>query len=177
MPDRHFTEPRLAEVYDDLDSDRSDLDHYAEIVAELGAQSVIDVGCGTGTFACRLALDGLDVIGVDPAGASLDVARAKDGAERVRWLEGDATVLTELDQWLATLAAVRAALNPSGPLVFETRDACDRSRRSDSAKSRRSKRPCGIGLPGGRDPRRPRPARPRVRLRRRGRRVGLTATQ
>jgi lincosamide nucleotidyltransferase A/C/D/E len=36
---------------------------------------------------------GVDVVGLDPAGASLDVARGKPGAERVRWVHGDATAL------------------------------------------------------------------------------------
>ena len=37
-----------------------------------------------------LAGKGLEVTGVDPAKASLDVARAKPGAERVSWIHGDA---------------------------------------------------------------------------------------
>ena len=106
--------------------------------------AVLDVGCGTGTFACRLALRGLDVVGVDPAAASLAVARTKPGAAGVRWLHGDATMLPPLqvdlaimtgnvaqvfitdDEWLATLRGVRAALKPGGRLVFETRDPAAR---------------------------------------------------
>jgi len=83
-----FAEPRLAEVYDPLDPDRSDLDAYAAMVDELGAHSVLDIGCGTGTFACLLARRGLTVTAVDPADASLAVAATKPGAERVRWLRG-----------------------------------------------------------------------------------------
>ena len=56
----------------------------------------MDAGCGTGTFALLLAGRGLDVIGVDPARASLDVARAKPEAERVSWIRGDATSLPPL---------------------------------------------------------------------------------
>ena len=51
------------------------------MVDELAARSVLDVGCGTGTFACLLAQRGIDVIGVDPAGASLDIARRKPYAD------------------------------------------------------------------------------------------------
>ncbi len=140
MPDRHYTDPRLAAVYDPLDPERRDLEVYAAIAAELGAGSVLDVGCGTGTLGCLLAERGLEVVGVDPAAASLDVARAKPFADRVRWLLGDATTLPPLQvdlatmtgnvaqvfvtdaDWAATLDAVRTALRPGGHLVLETRD-------------------------------------------------------
>jgi len=94
----------------------------------------------------------MDVTGVDPAAASLDVARGKPGAERVRWLHGDATGLPELQVDLATMTAnvahvfltggdwaatlrgvhaalrgVHAALRPGGHLVFEVRDPARRA--------------------------------------------------
>ena len=138
VADNIFEDPRLAQVYDPLDPDRSDLDVYVAMVAELGARSVLDVGCGTGTFACMLARRGVDVIAVDPAAASLDVARSKPGAEAVRWLHGDATTLPPLavdaafmtgnvaqvfltdDDWTATLRGIWFTLRPGGWLVFET---------------------------------------------------------
>jgi SAM-dependent methyltransferase len=145
MADALFEERRLAEIYDPLNPDRSDLDAYAAIVAEFGARSVLDVGCGTGTFACLLAGRGVDVTGLDPAAASLDVARAKPGAERVQWLHGEATVLPALQvdlvtmtgnvaqvfltdgEWDLILRRAHAALRPGGHLVFETRDPARRA--------------------------------------------------
>ena len=145
MADALFEQPRLAAVYDPLDPDRDDLVVYAAIAEEFGARSVLDIGCGTGTFACLLAGRGVDVIGVDPAGASLDVARAKPGAGRVRWLRCDAAGLPPLqvelatmtgnvaqvfltdDDWAATLRGIRAAVHPGGMLVFETRDPARRA--------------------------------------------------
>ena len=139
MADDGFEVPRLAQLYDPLDPDRSDLDAYVAIVDELGARRVLDVGCGTGTFALLLAERGVDVVGVDPAEASLDVARSKPGAEAVRWVHGDATTLPGLrvdlavmtgnvaqvfvtdEEWAATLDALHAALVPGGHLVLETR--------------------------------------------------------
>jgi SAM-dependent methyltransferase len=140
MVDAIFAERRLAEVYDPLDPDRSDLDVYAAMVDEFGARSVLDIGCGTGTLACLLARRGLTVTAVDPAEASLEIARAKPGADRVRWVHGFATDLPPLQvdlvtmtgnvaqvfvtdpEWAATLRAAYAALCPGGRLVFETRD-------------------------------------------------------
>src|SRR5688572_12036632 len=105
VPDAIFDDPRLAQVYDPLDPDRSDLDAYAAIVDELGARSVLDIGCGTGTFACPLARRGIEVTGVDPAAASLDVARGKPGADAVRWVHGDATTLPALQVDAAFMTA------------------------------------------------------------------------
>ena len=82
VPDPVFEHPRLIGIYDALDPDRSDLDVHLALVEQLGARSVLDVGCGTGTFALVLAARGIEVTGVDPAGGSLDVARAEPGADR-----------------------------------------------------------------------------------------------
>jgi SAM-dependent methyltransferase len=106
---------------------------------------VLDLGCGTGTLALLLAADGREVIGVDPAGASLDVARGKDTAGRVRWYHGDATSLPPLAvdlvtmtgnvaqvflddvSWSATLRGIHDALVPGGHLCFETRRTAARA--------------------------------------------------
>jgi SAM-dependent methyltransferase len=146
MPDAAFADPRLAQLYDPLDPDRSDLDVYANMVGEFDAQSVLDVGCGTGTLACFLADRGVEVTAVDPAEAMLAVARSKPGASGVRWVLGDPTRLpTDLsvdaafmtgnvaqvfltdEEWEATLRACRRALRPAGHLVFEVRDPSRRA--------------------------------------------------
>ncbi|OIJ28244.1 class I SAM-dependent DNA methyltransferase [Nocardioides luteus] len=140
-PDAAFADPRQAVLYDVLDDDRSDLEVYVAIAREVGARRVVDVGCGTGSLAVLLAGEGLSVVGVDPAAASLDVARTKPYADRVTWIHGDATALAgrpdEADlvvmtgnvaqvfvadeDWSATLAGVHAGLCPQGWFVFETR--------------------------------------------------------
>ena len=81
MPDPIFADRRLAAIYDP--PDRSDLDAYVAIVEELGPRSLLDVGCGIGMFACLLAERGIEVVGVDPAAASLDIARKKHHVDRV----------------------------------------------------------------------------------------------
>jgi methylase of polypeptide subunit release factors len=45
-----FSEPRLAELYDVLDGERDDLGLYGSLASEMGATSVLDLGCGTGTL-------------------------------------------------------------------------------------------------------------------------------
>ncbi len=145
MADECFRHPRLAALYDVFETDRGDLVPYLRMADEFGARSVLDIGCGTGVFALLLADRGLDVVGVDPAGASLDVARARPGADRVRWIEGDAgslpalgvdlatmtanvaQAITDRPSWQSTLGGAYEALRPGGHLVFETRDPARRA--------------------------------------------------
>ncbi|MGW2087921.1 class I SAM-dependent methyltransferase [Streptomyces sp. NPDC001880] len=140
MADESFGHPRLAAIYDPLDPDRSDLDAYLRMTEEFNARQVLDIGCGTGVFALLLADRGIEVVGFDPARASIDVARAKPGSERVRWICGDAMALPPLQvdlatmtanvaqaildpqAWQITLRRTHEALSAGGRLVFETRD-------------------------------------------------------
>ena len=101
------------------------------IAAEVGARRVVDVGCGTGILAIRLAGLGIDVGGGDPAKASLDVAHVKQGAALVSWVWGDATHLVALD-----LSADLALMTGNVAQVFVSDDDW-----SDTFRSSRSKDP------------------------------------
>ncbi|MEW1718228.1 class I SAM-dependent methyltransferase [Streptomyces sp. NPDC093109] len=145
MADDCFAHPRLAALYDPLESDRPDLDPYLRMADEFAARRVLDIGCGTGVFALLLADRGIEVTGVDPAAASLGVARGKPGAERVRWIHGDAADLPPLEAdlatmtgnvaqaiadpraWRTTLRGAYEAVRPGGHLVLETRDPAVRA--------------------------------------------------
>ena len=144
-PDALFSDRRLAATYDVFEGDRDDLDAYDRVVDEFDARSVLDVGCGTGAFACRLARRGVAVTGVDPAVASLEIARAKPAAGDVEWIVGDAAsaplnrfdlatmtgnvaqVFLTDEAWMDALRAVGAALRRGGHLVFETREPSRRA--------------------------------------------------
>ena len=139
MPDAIFSHPRLAAVYDAFDGPRDDLAAYVSIAGELGADRVLDVGCGTGCLAILLAGTGRTVVGVDPAAASIEVAKSKDGSGAVTWIQGDAAAIPAIgadlalmtgnvaqvfltdEDWAQVLRATGDALRPRGYLVFETR--------------------------------------------------------
>ena len=164
MADVHYEHPRLAGIYDALEADRPDLDPYVALAQEVGARRVLDIGCGTGTLAVRLAALGLAVTGVDPAYASLEVARSKPGGHLVRWLHGDATrlpplqvdlatmtsnvaqAIVEPEAWRRTLGGTAAALRPGGVVCFETRVPAARAweQWTRAASHRRTELP-GVG--------------------------------
>ncbi len=137
---QEFHDPRLVALYDAWDESRRDFDFYLALAAELGAATVVDIGCGTGALACLFAARGLRVTGIDPATAMLEVARARSGGDAVSWLCGDASVyagpaadlvvmtahvaqvIADEDAWHATLAAARHGLRPGGHVAFESRN-------------------------------------------------------
>ena len=142
--DIHYVDPRLVALYDIENPRGPDTDFYLGLAETLNALRILDLGCGTGLLTRELATPGREVIGVDPAPAMLAFARQQPGAEGVRWIEGDATVLGTpnadllvmtgnvaqvfLDdvEWLMTLEAIHGALRPGGMLAFESRNPAAR---------------------------------------------------
>ena len=135
-----FRDERLVRLYDiEFPWSRED-DFFSSELASEAARDVLDLGCGTGRLASFLSTQGYRVTGVDPAAASLEVARRKSGS--VTWREGsyeilpldafDAALMTShVAQFFGAdfgdaLAALARALRPGGRLIFDSRDPADR---------------------------------------------------
>jgi SAM-dependent methyltransferase len=145
-----FRHPRLAGLYDAAFGWGPDDDYFLAIANRSEGATVLDLGCGTGRFTIAVARAGHRVTGVDPAAASLDVARAKPGAELVTWIEGSAQDIADLADladaafdrafltshvaqflvddgaWRATLTALARVVVPGGTVTFDSRDPAAR---------------------------------------------------
>jgi len=129
-----------AQTYDTVVPDwPGEIDFYRKLAAEAHAnsQAVLEVACGTGRVAIRLAREGFEVAGLDLSSAMLDVARERSaGMSNVCWVQGDMrsfdlgetfglaiipghsfqNILTAPDQF-ACLESIRRHLVPGGLLV------------------------------------------------------------
>lgn len=143
VDDPLYRDPDLARFYDPANGWSADFDFCAALAAD--ADSVLDLGCGTGELAAALA-PGRTVVGVDPAAAMLDIARRRPGGDAVAWVEADArsvrlgrrfdlvlltghafqVFLTAADQ-RAALATIAAHLKPEGRFVFDSRNPARRA--------------------------------------------------
>lgn len=90
---------RWAETYDTDGNPLIALEerHIASLVGAVDGLMVVDVGCGTGRHAVRLAAGGAQVVALDFSPRMLEIARAKAGAERVRFHLHDLTTRLPLD--------------------------------------------------------------------------------
>ncbi len=138
LDDPLYRDPDLAQFYDLANGWSADFDYCVALAKH--AESVLDIGCGTGELATALA-QGRSVAGVDPAAAMLDIARQRPGGSDVTWVEADArsvrldrrfdlvvltghayqVFLTDEDQ-KAVLATIAAHLTPGGRFIFDTRN-------------------------------------------------------
>ncbi|KUL30648.1 class I SAM-dependent methyltransferase [Streptomyces regalis] len=139
MVDRSFADLSLAALYDTLNPWGPGDDFYLGLV--MSAESVLDVGCGTGRLLRQARADGHRgrLVGLDPAAAMLVQARQRGTG--VEWVLGDLLtrgwggrfdlavmtghafqVLVRDEELRAALRAVCDALRVGGRFVFETRN-------------------------------------------------------
>ena len=137
-----FADPRLAAVYDTINAygPGEQLDFYRELAVEIGAASIVDLGCGTGLITRVLAGLGFRMTGLDAAPAMVEVARQRPFGDQVDWIVGpvdrlgtpnaDLAIMsghvaqffvTDAD-WSAALHGLRRALRSAGTLAFESRN-------------------------------------------------------
>ncbi|WP_103256654.1 class I SAM-dependent methyltransferase [Tabrizicola aquatica] len=141
--DALYDDPAQVAFYDWDNPWPEDFDWFLTLVD--GAGSVLDLGYGTGVFSVALAARGARVVGVDRAGAMLAIARAREGGNRVSWVEGAAqgldlerrfqavvmtghafqTLLTPQDR-AACLATIARQLAPGGRFFFDSRNPAAR---------------------------------------------------
>lgn len=81
-----------SEIYDDEANPLVMIEapEVSRALGEVRGLSLLDVGCGTGRHAVALAKAGAQVTGVDFSNGMLEKARAKPGAESVRFIHQDA---------------------------------------------------------------------------------------
>lgn len=143
--DLEYFDPRFAADFDSGRDERDDFDFMVALAHEVGAKTIVDLGCGTGMLAVELAAGGRRVFGVDPAPAMIAVARAREGGESVEWIIGTAAEIPSSDvdlvvmtgnisgyilddrQWSATLVRIHQTLGPDGRLAFSSRNPEDRA--------------------------------------------------
>ena len=141
-----FTDPLLIAVYDAVNAYDADAQpgFYSELAGELGARSIIDLGCGTGLISRALAAQGYQVTGIDPASGMVELGRRRPGGDMVKWIVGDASQLDDSaadlaimtghvaqffltdEAWDSALTALHRALGTAGHLAFETRNPAAR---------------------------------------------------
>ncbi|CAL4861014.1 class I SAM-dependent methyltransferase [Microbacterium sp. MM2322] len=132
-------DPRIVDLYDIDNPDGPDHDFYRALADDREASTILDLGCGTGMLTVTLARDGRRVVGMDPSRSMLAFARARDGGDRVEWIEGDSTaappgpfdlvvmtgnVMQHIsdDEWPRTLHDLHARMRSGGTVSFESRN-------------------------------------------------------
>lgn len=135
-----FNDPRLVAIYNTVCPLDGYEKFYLELVKKLSAETIIDIGCGTGLLTGELAKQGHKMIGVEPSNLMLDVARKSPVGKEVKWIQGDAQSLEsfnadlvimtghvaqfhlEDEVWQNALKSIYKALKPGGYLAFESRN-------------------------------------------------------
>lgn len=136
--DLTYSDREIALLYDVLNPWGASEAFYLDLV--MGADSVLDVGCGTGSILKRARSEGHTghLVGLDPDAAMLavasegsDIAWHEGRASEIAWdgefdlviMSGNAFQCLIADEEIAaSLAAIRRALRPGATFAFDTRN-------------------------------------------------------
>ena len=143
--DEIYAADDLARLYDHFNAWSASDEFYLALALGTGGPA-LDLGCGTGMLACRLAAEGLTVVGVEPSHSMLAIARTRPGAELVDWVRSGAESLRLAQRFdlvymtghafqalltdehaLAALKTARLHLARGGRFAFETRNPVARA--------------------------------------------------
>lgn len=136
-----MTTNHASDLYDAVNDWGPSDDFFLRFLTSTPGARGLDLGCGTGEITLSAAEAGCEMVGIDPDRPSLEAARAKPGAHRVRWIEGTSSAIpagarfdvaimsanvvqailddAELTQ---TFSDIAAHLVRGGRLAFDTRD-------------------------------------------------------
>jgi len=140
-----YSDAAIARLYDHFNPWGADNEFYLALARETGGP-VLDLGCGTGLAASRMAAEGFQVVGADPSASMLAIARGRPGAARVTWVHAAGQELERPERFglvymtghafqallsdAAAVAVLRNAgrhLAPGGRLAFDTRNPLARA--------------------------------------------------
>ncbi len=143
VTDDPYRDADLVSLYDLDNPGGEDHAFFRALADQIGARSVIDLGCGTGLLTRSLTRPGRTVIGIDPSRTMLDYALRQPGSDSVTWIHGDASALAPTGtadlvlctgnaimhvrpaELPSTLSSVAMALRSGGIVSFESRNpAC-----------------------------------------------------
>lgn len=142
---KEFNDSRLAKIYDSFCPLGTDSKFFLGEIESLKPKTVLDVGSGSGILTVEFAKIAAEVIGLEPALPMLELARNRDGGEKVSWLHGYALELKEVHpdvvimtshvaqfilddvEWQATLQHFHDLLNKDGKLIFDSRNPLDKT--------------------------------------------------
>lgn len=137
-------DPRIIDLYDGDNPGGVDHEYYRSLARDFDARAILDVGCGTGSLTVTFAKAGRTVVGMDPSTSMIKYASRRPGAESVKWIKCDSSLIEmgpfdfmvmtgnvaqhiSDPQWERTLANLRCATNTGSLLAFESRNPAARA--------------------------------------------------